>query len=110
MFIYAIVRNSLQPAHVCIQSGHAVSEAASHWTFNHDAEISPEAHLGVVTATKAQLQSIRDALDAAGVAYKAIVETAGPLTGVTTAIGIVTEDKERLLAQVPLLDTLPKFK
>lgn len=110
MFIYAVTRNSLTTVHAAIQGGHAITEAVSAWTLRRGLEISPEACLGYLTATKSQLKELRARLDAACVAYKAIVETAGPLAGVTTAIGVVTEDKALLVAAVPLLDTLPKLK
>src|SRR6267154_4689765 len=104
MFIYSIVRNSLNVATAHVQSGHACSEAASAWTLKHGCEISPTAHLGALTATKAQLRTIGDALTAAGVAYQAIVETDGPLKGVLTTIKIITKNKAALVALIPLLN------
>lgn len=60
-------------------------------------------------ATKAQLAELAAALEAKGVPFYAMTDTDGELAGSTTALGFVTEDRDALRFEVPMLAGLKTF-
>jgi hypothetical protein len=61
----------------------------------------------ILGATKDQMAELLDGLDRAHVPHKAIIETDGPLAGMITSVGLVTENRAALK---PLLGELKPFK
>lgn len=61
----------------------------------------------ILGATKEQMAELIDGLSHANVPHKTIIETDGPLAGMITSLGLVTENRAALK---PLLGNLKPFK
>lgn len=121
---YVVVRKELRADHQVAHIAHAAGESASLWTVNQalacgarGAACNGQEHLlpadttaVVLEATKAQLRQLLDVLLRENVPHKPIVETTGQIAGMLTAVGVVTQDKAALVASVPLLGELPRWR
>lgn len=124
-FHYVIIRKELTGGAALAQVGHAAGESAALHVLskvkvageplsfgNKVVRVMPDdfdplvhqlpddTRLAVLGATKEQLGQVMDALLRENVPHKAITETDGPLAGMVTSIGLVTDDKASL---APLL-------
>ena len=110
IWLYLVVRKEMTGGALLAQVSHASSEAGSQWTIERGHEIPRDTRACILGATKEELAKLRFDLTAAGVSYCAIEESDGPLAGVVTALGLVTDDREALRAAVQLLATLRPWR
>lgn len=97
---YIIVRKEFSGGALLAQVAHAAGESVIE-------PLPDDVRVVVLVATKEQMASVRDALSAAGVPHKPILETDGPLEGVLTAIGLVTTNRDELR---PILGELRPYR
>lgn len=111
---YIVIRKELAGGAALAQVAHAAGESASMWTALRAAacarrsgacdglehQLPPDTRLVVLGATKEQMQRVLDGFLRENVQHKTIVETDGPLAGMVTALGVVTEDREALKPHV----------
>lgn len=102
-YLYAVVRKDLSGGSLLAQFGHAVTECLR----AEDLPLPIDTRIVVLAATKEQMAALKLGLHAAEVPHKAILETDGPLTGVITAIGLVTANRDALK---PLLGELKVWR
>lgn len=118
-----LVRKELSGGALLAQVAHAASEAASEWSLARrtdrslgslpleaDDHLPTDTRACILSATKEELSIALYDLGAAEVAHRAILETDGVLTGVVTAIGVITTDRAELKAKVPLLARLRPWR
>lgn len=123
VWLYVLVRKEMTGGTLLAQVAHASSEAASEWSLARrnarsmgslplDAvdHLPADTRACILGATKEELAMALYDLGAAEVPHIAITETDGPLTGVVTAIGLVTVDRADLRAQVPMLSNLRPWR
>lgn len=70
-------------------------------------QLPGDARAVILGATKDQMAELLDGLTRSNVPHKAIIETDGPLAGMITAVGLVTENRA---AVKPILGELKPFK
>lgn len=95
-WLYVVVRRELTGGALLAQVAHAASEAAAAWGATEGRPLPTDTRAGVLVATKAELEATREALDARALPHARIDETDGPLAGSTTAVGLVTFDRDSL--------------
>jgi hypothetical protein len=105
-YLYAVVRKDFNAATFVVQYGHAITECLR----PNDVPLPGDTRSVLLGASKEEMAQVVAALVAAGVHHSVIVETDGPLKGVTTAIGLLTRDRDALKAAVPLLGDLKRWK
>lgn len=105
-YLFAVVRKDFNAATFVIQFGHALTECL----LPEDVPLPKDTRMVVLGATKEEMAKAHFDLDAAEVHHSVVVETDGPLAGVTTAIALLTRDRDELKAKVPLLAELRKWK
>lgn len=91
-YLYAVVRKEMTGGALLAQLGHAVTECLH----PADLPLPKDTRIVVLAGTKEQMADLKLALHAAQVPHAAVLETDGPLTGVITAIGLVTTNREAL--------------
>lgn len=106
-WLYVIVRKEMTGGALLAQVAHASSEAASQYTYDSNRELPCDTRACILGATKDELAKVRFDLEAAEVPHRTILETDGPLKGCTTALGVVTDDRETLR---PMLGTLRPWR
>lgn len=105
-YLYAVVRKDFNAATFVVQFGHALTECLE----PQDVPLPNDTRMVVLGASKEEMAKVRFDLDAAEVHHSVVVETDGPLAGVTTAIGLLTRDRDELKLKVPLLGELKRWK
>jgi hypothetical protein len=88
-WLYVVVRKELSGGALLAQVAHAAREASA-------GPAPADERACILSATKEQLVELVADLLVADIPHRAIVETDGPLTGSTTAIGLVTVERDRL--------------
>jgi len=131
-FHYVIIRKELSGGAALAQVGHAAGESAALYALakvsvsgepmtlgNQVVKVLPanfdplvhqlpdDTRLAVLGATKDELGKLVADLLRENVPHKAITETDGPLVGMVTSVGLVTENREALK---PLLGHLKPFR
>lgn len=86
---YIVVRKELSGGALLAQVAHAAGESVTK-------PLPADTRVVVLQATKGELSLLTADLMAGSFPHKAILETDGPLAGSITAVGIVTEDRDRL--------------
>lgn len=93
---YVIVRRELTGGALLAQVVHAAGESAASFGVNSGRCMPPDARAVVLVATKEQMQAIIDETEyRSDIRPWVITETDGPLAGSTTAIGFVTDNREK---------------
>ena len=88
-YLYVIVRRELTGGALLAHVGHAAREAPG-------PRPSEDERICVLVATKAEMADACQRLDAAGIPYKACVETDGPMAGSTPSVGLAGADRVRI--------------
>lgn len=109
-FHYVIVRRELSGGALIAQAVHAAGESASHFTQRTGLPLPDTTRAVILVASKDELARLKFDLEAIDEDFTAIVETDGPLAGSTTALGLVTQDRETLKAGVPVLAQLRPWR
>lgn len=86
---YIVVRKELSGGALLAQVAHAAGNSV-------DGALPLDTRVVILTATKEQMAKAVADIDAAKISFFRMDESDGPLAGVTTALGVVTNDKERL--------------
>lgn len=102
-YLYAVVRKEMTGGALLSQFGHAITECLR----PEDLPLPEDTRIVVLAATKEQFAKALIELSVAGVPHRAINEVDGVLAGVTTAVGLLTRDREKLK---PILGELKPFR
>lgn len=109
-FHYIVVRRELTGGALLAQAVHAAGESASLHTQRTGLPLPDTTRAVILVASKDELAKARFDPEEAEEDFVAITETDGPLAGSTTALGIVTQDRESLRTAVPMLAQLRPWR
>jgi hypothetical protein len=90
--LYGIVRKGFKANIGAAQLGHAVTECLT----KDDVPVPKDTSIVYLEATKAQLAAVVTLLSKDKVPHATVIETAQPLAGMLTAVGLITRDRDSL--------------